>query len=84
MTQADSFTGTRVLFFGQAKETAAAGETLLEGIRDTDALRAILYERFPGLKDMPFKLAVNKVIVHHNVVLHAGSEVAVLPPYSGG
>jgi MoaE-MoaD fusion protein len=78
----------RVLFFGQLKEIVGRSEEeaeVAEGSRVEDLL-AGYRQRFPQLAEMRASLAasVNQEFAPWARGLHAGDEVAFLPPVSGG
>ncbi len=73
----------RVRLFAGLRERAGAGEVDLElpdGARVSDAL-----ERMRGLTDgVPVVMAVNREYADAARTLHAGDEIALIPPVSGG
>jgi MoaE-MoaD fusion protein len=78
----------RVLFFGMLKDLAGRSADEIE-LRDQALVRDVLahYEsRIPELKKSlaSLALAVNQQYAGTNTRLHAGDEVALLPPVSGG
>lgn len=75
---------TRILLFGQLKERLGADFIEIEGVGDSDLLMVKLKNEFPVLSDISFRVAVDKNLVSEKVVLSEKSEVALLPPFSGG
>jgi molybdopterin synthase sulfur carrier subunit len=77
----------RVLLFGRLADQAGWRERHIEA-RDLASLRESLAEADPLLGDALIgpgvQVAVDKVIVRGESALSAGSEVAFLPPMSGG
>jgi molybdopterin converting factor subunit 1 len=78
----------RVLFFGMLKDLAGRADDSLD-LPDGSAVRDLLThyeERIPRLaQSLPsIALAVNQQYASADTVLHAGDEVALLPPVSGG
>jgi molybdopterin synthase catalytic subunit len=78
----------RVLFFGMLKDLAGASTDSLE-LPDGSTLADLLdhYEtRLPRLKDFlpSIALSINREYANPAERLHAGDEVALLPPVSGG
>jgi molybdopterin synthase catalytic subunit len=78
----------KVLFFGQLKDIAGAGETTLElpdGATVEQAFRHFA-ERYPGLNAMGSSVVVaqNQRFVPTSTALAEGDELAFLPPVSGG
>ena len=74
---------TTVMAFGQLAEIMGANMPV-NGIKDTNDLVQYLEEKFPQVKEIPYKIAVNKKIITGNTMLDENSIVALLPPYSGG
>jgi len=56
----------------------------IESVKDLNELKEKLIKSFPALSQKSFVIAVNKQITHNNVSLNEDSEVALLPPFSGG
>jgi molybdopterin synthase sulfur carrier subunit len=72
-----------ILAFGQIAELC--GRPQLEAdVSDTDALRALLQERYPALRDRTYVIAVDRKTIGGNTPLTSSSVVALLPPFSGG
>lgn len=74
----------KILAFGMVAEKINATEFYLQDVNSTNELLDILHEKYPQLKEMKFTLSVNRNIANQNVSINAGSEVALLPPFSGG
>lgn len=70
--------------FGMVAEKIGKVSMDLENPGSTEALKNQLFAQFPELKSMKFSLAVNKKMVLEDSELVSGSEVALLPPFSGG
>ena len=73
-----------VLIFGQLADIIGQNKLDLRDIPDTETLKTYLQEKYPGLSDLPYLIAVDKEVVSANTVLNYNSEVALLPPYAGG
>ncbi len=78
----------QVLFFAQARERAGRAQALLElpeGARLGD-LTARLLSEYPALQPLvpTLAVAVDGELARPDTTLHAGAEVALLPPVSGG
>ena len=72
-----------IIIFGQLCDLL--GENLvLENIADTDSLTAVLNEKYPGLADSKYMMAVDKKLVTGNTLLNNKSTVALMPAFSGG
>jgi molybdopterin synthase sulfur carrier subunit len=73
-----------VIFFGQLKDITGGSKLEMNDITELKDLRSALHEKFPGLAEMEYIIAVDKKVVHQNVSLEDNVEIAFLPPYSGG
>jgi MoaE-MoaD fusion protein len=78
----------RVLFFGMLKDIAGKTADTIELKEDSSARDLLAYyeAQIPRLKQTlaSVALAVNQQYASLDTVLHAGDEVALLPPVSGG
>jgi molybdopterin converting factor small subunit len=72
-----------VIIFGPLTEIAGSS-LALENIADTNTLVRELHTLYPALADSKYVVAVDKKIVNENTTLPENSEVALLPPFSGG
>ena len=70
--------------FGMIAEKIGAGQIQLTGISTVEELRKLLFEQFPDLKNMKFSIAINKQLASGNAPIPTNSEIALLPPFSGG
>lgn len=76
----------KLLYFAQISEKTGVSNEILEVADDStsDVLLEILYTKYPALKGMTFKLAVDQNLINSSVKLKTGDEVALLPPFAGG
>lgn len=74
----------QLLAFGIVAEKAGSSRLIISGVTDTEQLLDALYQQHPALREVRFAIAVNRKIVHENTPLPSDSEVALLPPFSGG
>lgn len=72
-----------VLAFGKIAEILEQLPLQMEATT-LDNLMLKLTDQFPALAEHKFSIAVNKKLIHENINLAAGDEVALLPPFSGG
>ncbi|HEY5463659.1 MAG TPA: MoaD/ThiS family protein [Hanamia sp.] len=70
--------------FGQLTDIFKKETISIESVKDLNELKEKLIKSFPALSQKSFVIAVNKQIIHNNVSLNEDSEVALLPPFSGG
>lgn len=70
--------------FGSLTDILGQEPSLMEPVADLYSLREILLQKYPALKNAPFRIAVNEELITGNVELQPGDVVALLPPFSGG
>ncbi|MCB9225327.1 MAG: molybdopterin converting factor subunit 1 [Crocinitomicaceae bacterium] len=75
----------KVLYFAQVAEKVGCSkeEIMMEG-NTTEDLLNYLKNKYAVLNDMTFKLAVDQTLIHENISIKDGTEVALLPPFAGG
>lgn len=77
-----------VLYFAQAAErSGCAGESLvLPSVCDPAGIRLALAERHPALAELlaHCRFALDQQFINGPITLRDGSELAVIPPVSGG
>lgn len=76
----------RITFFGQTADivNSATLETEIGTAMLTSELICYLEEKFPSLRTIELKLAVNNKLIINDLNLNDGDEISVLPPFSGG
>ncbi|MGS2741910.1 MoaD/ThiS family protein [Sinomicrobium sp. M5D2P17] len=74
----------KILVFGQLTDIFGDSFVQMKDIPDTDTMVRKLEEKYPVLKRMKYLIAIDKEIVRENTLLADGSEVCLLPPFSGG
>jgi sulfur-carrier protein len=73
-----------IMVFGQLAEITGSSAISIEKVDDTDALQETLHKLYPSLKQKTFLIAVDKKIVDKKSEISNNSEIALLPPFSGG
>jgi molybdopterin synthase sulfur carrier subunit len=73
-----------VILFGQLTDVTGTNNLILQETNDTNALVAVLQEKFPLLQHSKYVIAVDKKLVAENTQLSDNCTVALLPPFSGG
>ncbi len=71
--------------FGQI--TGITGQAVLhleEPVQDTDTLKTVLHRQYPALATVRYAIAVDKKIITGNTPVSGATEIALLPPFSGG
>lgn len=73
-----------IKYFGQVAEVTQKDEESLEfsGTLVSDLLNN-LFSNYGELKNIDFKVAQNQELVNNNTTV-TGTEIALLPPFSGG
>lgn len=72
----------KLMSFGRLKEIL--GSDLELEAENSEELLIQLNEKFPQLKDLKLRIAVNQKIISENTELKNNDVVALMPPYSGG
>ena len=70
--------------FGQLRDVVKEENISINDVKNMNDLKGYLYFVYPALKEKEFTIAVNKQIVHGDVLLQQNAEIALLPPFSGG
>jgi molybdopterin converting factor small subunit len=73
-----------VLFFGALTDLTGESRISVADVTDTESLEEILKKQFPLLRHATYRVAVNRRIIREKTTLTQATEVALLPPYSGG
>ena len=75
-----------VCLFAGARELVGDGclEQHLEPGATVGDLIDLLFEHYPGLRDMRLQFAVNATYASLDTVLHDGDRIACIPPVGGG
>jgi molybdopterin synthase sulfur carrier subunit len=73
-----------ILLFGRLTEILGLSHLQLEDVADTNAVRKCLGDRYPGLQQISYQIAVDQVTIQENQLLTDGMTVALMPPFSGG
>lgn len=73
-----------VRLFGQLTDITGSDTITIEQVDTIDELKLKLHREFPAIGHAKYVIAINNETVHENVELSANSNVAIMPPYSGG
>lgn len=74
----------KIKYFGLIAEITQCNEESIDFSKSTiSELLEILFKKYPSLKNKDFQVAQNKEIVTKGINI-TGSEIALLPPFSGG
>ena len=69
--------------FGQLTDITS-GNIELNNIVDTNNLISVLNKNYPQLITAKYVIAVDKKVITENTILNNQSNIALLPPFSGG
>ncbi len=72
-----------ILYFGQLVDITKTAQEELSDCKDLNALKIMLEEKYPLLKEKAYIFSVNQKIVQETS-LNNEDEVALMPPFSGG
>ncbi len=73
----------KVLYFGIAQEIAGTAEEEFAA-ESTAGLRKMIAEKYPRMKTVRFRLALNDRLLTAESSLKGNDKIAVLPPFAGG
>ena len=77
----------KLTFYGRLREVVGAGEldrSLPATVVNSESLRAWIWLEFPELLDTKVRMALDDVVANGAMPIAGVSEVAFLPPVSGG
>lgn len=73
----------KVLYFGAAQEMAGkAADEFAAG--DTATLRRMILESYPAMRNLSFRIALNRSMLKEESMLKENDIIAILPPFEGG
>jgi molybdopterin synthase sulfur carrier subunit len=73
----------RVLYFGAAQEIAGKADEELTAA-DTASLRRVILDRYPAMRNISFRMALNRTLLKDESDLNDNDLIAILPPFQGG
>ena len=73
-----------VKLFGSLIDVVGNNIIKIADATDVNTLITEMQKMHPALSDMKYAVALNKKIIQTNEALQPGTEVALLPPFSGG
>lgn len=73
----------KVLYFGIAQEIAGTAEEEF-ATEGTAGLRIMIAEKYPRMKTVSYRLALNGRLLTSDSSLKENDKIAVLPPFAGG
>ena len=70
--------------FGMLAEKMGTDSLEIENPGSSEVLKQQLLTQFPELKDMTFRMALDRKLLQVDTDISQGQEIALLPPFSGG
>jgi molybdopterin converting factor small subunit len=74
----------KITLFGQLTDITGSSSIAVESVQDTDALVQAVNTLYPAMAGVKYIVAVNKKAVNSNTIINETSDLAFLPPFSGG
>lgn len=74
----------KIALFGQLTDIAGTSSLVVETVQDTDALVQAVNRRYPSMTGARYTIAVDKKAISANTGINENSDLAFLPPFSGG
>jgi molybdopterin synthase sulfur carrier subunit len=74
----------KIILFGQLTDITGDDRVAVENISDTDGLVKEINKLYPSMSGVKYIIAVDKKVIQENTVISETSDVALLPPFSGG
>ena len=74
----------KVLLFGSLTDIVGATEMIVDTENTIQSLRKKVTNKFPGMKNKIYAIAINSEITSEEKELKEGDEVAFMPPFAGG
>jgi len=73
-----------IMVFGQLEDITGSSVITVDNVSDTEMLLQKLYTQYPSLKEKKFLIAVDKKIINGKTEIGEKTDIALLPPFSGG
>ena len=73
-----------IILFGQLTDIAGSSSITINNAADTDSLVKEVNKLYPSITGVKYRIAVNKKIISDNTAITETSNIALLPPFSGG
>ncbi len=74
----------KVKVFGRLTEICGSSLVEIDTVESVELVKEIMENKFPVLKQQNYIVAIDKVIARSSNVVKPDSEIAFMPPYSGG
>ncbi len=73
-----------IKLFGMLQEKIGAEIELNEPVYNVSELRTVLEKKYIYMNGINYLVAINKTIAADETIITNDSEIAILPPFSGG
>lgn len=70
--------------FGQLTDIFNQENISIGKVANMEDLKNHLVKAYPALAEKTYVVAVNRKVIHENILLDENAEIALLPPFSGG
>lgn len=74
----------RIKVFGLLVDLLGANEIEIDAVQSTDELIVMLHSNYPSLQSKKYFIAIDKKMANTSIQLQPSSEIAIMPPFSGG
>lgn len=74
----------KIKVFGRLQEICGTSFLEMDKVKSVSGLKHDLEKKFPALKEQRYLVSKDKVLTSSDDLLSEDSEVALMPPYSGG
>jgi len=72
------------MYSGILADKAGKTKEPFSGIKSLYEIREMLAAKYDGFRELSYVISLNGVIVHENVGIKEGDQVALIPPIPGG
>ncbi len=73
-----------IMVFGQLEDITGSPVVSINRVTDTELMLKSLYDQYPVLEQKQFLVAVDRKIINGKTEIGEQTQVALLPPFSGG
>ena len=74
----------KIILFGQLTDITGSSLLTVNNTADTDGLVNELNKLYPSMINVKYRIAIDKKIITSNTAITENSDIALLPPFSGG
>lgn len=73
-----------VILFGQLADITRREKILVSDVIDTNGLVKAIEAQYPAMAGAKYIIAADKKVINSNTPINEKTELALLPPFSGG